>query len=150
MRITGIFQCSTYSKGEDKEIDWTFGRRKESVADEAQNGKAPCENVMGPPRTRGTFQASKFSNAKQSNGQQSPQIPYHSSKPFNSIHRIQIYQQQSAMSGRRIAYVGVPVVAIGGYYFYAAGGDTKVAQKKAERLSTGDHKTHLKLHANMI
>lgn len=44
------------------------------------------------------------------------------------------------MAGRRIAYVGLPVVAIGGYYFYAAGGDSKVAQKKAERRFTGNHK----------
>ncbi|CAF9937035.1 hypothetical protein IMSHALPRED_010993 [Imshaugia aleurites] len=36
------------------------------------------------------------------------------------------------MAGRRIAIVGIPVAAIGGYYFYAAGGDSKVAQKKAE------------------
>ena len=44
------------------------------------------------------------------------------------------------MAGRRIAIIGLPVVAVGGYYFYAAGGDSKVAQKKAERLFFGDHK----------
>ena len=44
------------------------------------------------------------------------------------------------MAGRRIAIFGLPVVAAGGYYFYAAGGDSKVAQKKAERLSLGNHK----------
>ena len=44
------------------------------------------------------------------------------------------------MAGRRIAIIGLPVVAAGGYYFYAAGGDSKVAQKKAERLSFGGHK----------
>ncbi|KAF6229715.1 hypothetical protein HO173_011362 [Letharia columbiana] len=36
------------------------------------------------------------------------------------------------MAGRRIVYVGLPVAAIGGYYLYAAGGEPKVAQKKAE------------------
>ena len=41
------------------------------------------------------------------------------------------------MAGRRITYIGVPLAAIGGYYFYAAGGDSKVAQKKAERSFTG-------------
>ena len=44
------------------------------------------------------------------------------------------------MAGRRIAIFGLPVVAVGGYYFYAAGGDSKVAQKKAERSSFGGHK----------
>lgn len=54
------------------------------------------------------------------------------------------------MAGRRIAYIGLPVAAVGGYYLYAAGGDSKVAQKKAERLSTGNRKNHLRLHANTM
>ena len=49
------------------------------------------------------------------------------------------------MAGRRIAYIGLPVAAVGGYYLYAAGGDTKVAQKKAERLSTGNLEDDVRL-----
>ena len=49
------------------------------------------------------------------------------------------------MAGRRIAYVALPVAAAGGYYFYAAGGDSKVAQKKAERLSIGTLKESFEL-----
>ena len=41
---------------------------------------------------------------------------------------------------RRAMYIGVPLAAIGGYYLAVSGGDTKVAQKKAERLSTDHHK----------
>ena len=47
------------------------------------------------------------------------------------------------MAGRRIAYIGLPVAALGGYYLYAAGGDSEVAQKKAERWFTGNHKSTL-------
>lgn len=79
------------------------------------------------------FQASKFSNGKQT-------IPLSLTKFTNSSHKIHFNSQLLAMAGRRIAYVGLPVVAIGGYYFYAAGGDSKVAQKKAERLFTDNHK----------
>ncbi len=39
-----------------------------------------------------------------------------------------------AMSRRAIYAVAIPVVGAGGYYLYSAGGDTKVAQKKAERI----------------
>lgn len=68
----------------------------------------------------------------------------------NSSHKIQFNPQLFTMAGRRIAYVGLPVAAIGGYYFYAAGGDSKVAQKKAERLFTDNRKGHVRLQANMI
>lgn len=54
------------------------------------------------------------------------------------------------MAGRRVAYIGLPVAAIGGYYLYAAGGDSKVAQKKAERLSTSNPKHGVRLQANTI
>ena len=37
---------------------------------------------------------------------------------------------------RRAMYIGLPLAAIGGYYLSVSGGDTKVAQKKAERLPT--------------
>ena len=37
---------------------------------------------------------------------------------------------------RRTMYIGLPLAAVGGYYLSVSGGDTKVAQKKAERLST--------------
>ena len=57
----------------------------------------------------------------------------------SSTHSTQLNQQRSTMAGRRIAYVAVPVAAVGGYYFYAAGGDSKVAQKKAERSCIGAH-----------
>ena len=40
---------------------------------------------------------------------------------------------------RRVMYIGLPLAAIGGYYLSVSGGDTKVAQKKAERLFTDSH-----------
>lgn len=76
-----------------------------------------------------TFQASKVL-PRQITIQIPPQKT-HYLYPQNTID-----QHQLTMAGRRIAYVGLPVAAIGGYYFYAAGGDSKVAQKKAERLFT--------------
>ena len=81
------------------------------------------------------FQASKFSNTKQ-------QVSKHQERfyKFSLFHSNLRNQQTSTMAGRRIAYVALPVAAAGGYYFYAAGGDSKVAQKKAERLSIGTHK----------
>lgn len=87
------------------------------------------------------FQASKFSNTRQ---------PRHNFKRSNFYPPNRIRTAKSIMAGRRIAYIGLPVAAIGGYYLYAAGGDSKVAQKKAERLSTGNHNNHLRLRANTI
>lgn len=40
------------------------------------------------------------------------------------------------MSRRAIYAVGIPLLGAGGYYLYTAGGDTKVAQKKAERMNS--------------
>lgn len=36
------------------------------------------------------------------------------------------------MSGNRLLYIGGPIAAAAGYYFYQAGGDPKAAQKRLE------------------
>lgn len=44
------------------------------------------------------------------------------------------YQAIETMSNRAVTYGGAALLAGVGYYFYQAGGDPKVAQKKAEGL----------------
>ena len=94
------------------------------------------------------FQASNFSNTKQQSHPELHKRP--NFKRSNSYPRNIIRTAKSIMAGRRVAYIGLPVAAIGGYYLYAAGGDSKVAQKKAERLSTDNHNNHPRLQANII
>jgi len=51
-----------------------------------------------------------------------------------SLHQLCSSPKTIAMSRRAILGVGIPLLGAGGYYFYSAGGDSKVAQKKAERI----------------
>lgn len=52
-------------------------------------------------------------------------IRFNASIPYRSVN----------MSRSRLPlYLGLGVAGVGGYYLYSAGGDPKVAQKKAERM----------------
>lgn len=128
------FRCATDEKQSTK-----------GVADDAQRGKVACGDVICPPRPA---PSNVGSSPTPNNRHLKLQKRYHFEQS-KSNQNIQYNLQELVMAGRRIAIVGIPVAAIGGYYFYAAGGDSKVAQKKAERLSTGNDKAELRLQADM-
>ena len=112
-------------------------------SDEAQSGKVGCWDVIGSAK----YSPSSFEVLPRPNN--NSDTTYSSKPPNHQIPRnIKSHSLSYAMAGRRIAYIGLPVAAVGGYYLYAAGGDSKVAQKKAERLFTGNHKNFMRVRAN--